>query len=157
MNLNKAFILGRLTADPDDKVLPSGSPVTNFSVATNRVWKDKGGVKQEDTQFHNVVVFGRLAEIAAQYLVKGGLVLVEGRTQTRSWEDKDGNRRYRTEIIAENIQLGPRAAGSNADFSKEKSGSEKSTQSQSGSSGKKTEAEIPVIDQDDVDTSDIPF
>lgn len=151
MNLNKAFILGRLTNDPDSRVLPSGQPVANFSVATNRMWTDKEGNKQEDAQFHNVVVFGRLADIVSRYLAKGRLVLVEGRSQTRSWEGSDGTKKYRTEIVAENIQLGPRSASDDAQESprerKEGSGLDKPRKE-----------EIPVIDQDEeIDTSDIPF
>ncbi len=111
MNLNKAFILGRLTADPQLRSTTSGQQVASFSLATNRVWKDKGGNKQESTEFHNIVVWGRQAEIASQYLTKGSIALVEGRLQTRSWDDKQGQKRRTTEIIAERIQLGPRPAG----------------------------------------------
>ncbi len=152
MNLNKAFIIGRLTNDPDSRVLPSGQPVTNFSLASNRIWTDQGGNKKEDTQFHNIVVFGRLAEIAAKYLAKGRLVLIEGRIQTRSWEGKDGNRRYRTEIIAENLQLGPRPAGDTSGRDEESASMARPKQS------KAKEEEIPVIEQDaPVSTDDIPF
>lgn len=155
MNLNKAFILGRLTSDPDSRVLPSGQPVTNFSLATNRVWNDQAGNKQEDVQFHNIVIFGRLAEIAARYLAKGRLVLIEGRIQNRSWEGKDGNRRYRTEIIAENLQLGPRPAGDTG--GREESEETAPALRKKGSVETKDE-EIPVIEQDaEVSTDDIPF
>jgi single stranded DNA-binding protein len=98
MYLNKAIIIGNLTRDPELKSLPSGIRVASFSVATNRVWKDKNGVKQENVDYHNVVVFGRQAEIVGQYLKKGGSVLVEGRMQTRSWDDASGVKKYRTEI-----------------------------------------------------------
>src|SRR3990167_2679902 len=111
MYLNKAFVIGNLTRDPEVKSLPSGIQVGTFSVATNRVWKDKNGAKQENTDFHNVVVFGRQAEIVGQYLKKGSSVLVEGRIQTRSWDDKDGAKKYRTEIVADRIQFGPRREG----------------------------------------------
>src|SRR6185369_14754912 len=111
MYLNKAIIIGNLTRDPELKSLPSGIRVASFSVATNRVWKDKNGVKQENVDYHNVVVFGRQAEIVGQYLKKGGSVLVEGRMQTRSWDDAGGVKKYRTEIIADRIQFGPRATG----------------------------------------------
>src|SRR3990167_11028525 len=111
MYLNKAFVIGNLTRDPEVKSLPSGIQVGTFSVATNRVWKDKNGAKQENTDFHNVVVFGRQAEIVGQYLKKGSSVLVEGRMQTRSWDDASGVKKYRTEIVADRIQFGPRAAG----------------------------------------------
>lgn len=108
MNLNKAFIIGNLTRDPELRTLPSGTPVASFGVATNRVWKDNNGQKKEDVQFHNIVVFGRQAEIANQYLKKGSSVFIEGRIQTRSWEAADGSKRNRTEIVAERMQLGPR-------------------------------------------------
>lgn len=111
MNLNKVFILGRLTADPELRATPTGQQVANFSVATNRVWTDKGGQKQEAVEFHNVVVWGRQAEIASKFLNKGGLVLVEGRLQTRGWQDKQGQNRKTTEIVAERLQLGPRSVG----------------------------------------------
>lgn len=114
MNLNKSFVLGRVTADPQLRTTPSGQKVTSFGVATNRVWFDKAGAKQEEAEFHNVVVWGRQAEIATQFLAKGSLVLVEGRLRTRSWKGQDGQDRKTTEIIAERLQLGPRAAGKSA-------------------------------------------
>lgn len=111
MYFNKAFIIGNLTRDPEIKALPSGMKVCTFAVATNRVWKDKNGAKQESVDYHNVVVFGRQAETAAQYLKKGASVLVEGRMQTRSWEAKEGGKKYRTEIVADRVQFGSRAGG----------------------------------------------
>lgn len=111
MYLNKAILIGNLTKDPEIRSLPSGQKVTSFSVATNRVWKDKEGKKQEGTEFHNIVVFGRQAETCAQYLKKGQSVLVEGRMQTRSWDAQDGSKKYRTEIVADRIQFGPKAGG----------------------------------------------
>jgi len=110
MNLNKVFILGNLTRDPELRQTPSGQNVASFGVATNRMWTDKSGVKQNQTEFHNVVLWGRLAEIAHQYLAKGRLVFIEGRLNTRVWQDQNGQKRNRTEIIAENMQLGPRFA-----------------------------------------------
>ena len=109
MNLNKAFLIGRLTGDPQTKSLPSGQQVCNFSIATDRFFTDKSGQKQQQTEFHNIVTFGKTADIASQYLTKGSLVLIEGRLQTRTWQDSSGNRRYKTEIIAENIQLPPKS------------------------------------------------
>ena len=110
MNLNKAFILGRLTRDPEQRTMPSGRTVSSFGIATNRVWTNRdSGEKQEQVEFHNVVAFGKLAEICNQYLNKGQLILVEGRIQTRSWDSQDGNKRSRTEIVAENMQMGPKA------------------------------------------------
>lgn len=114
MYINKAFIFGNLTRDPEMRALPSGAQVASFAVATNRVYKDKNGVQQKSVDYHNVVVFGRQAEIAAQYLKKGKSVFVEGRIQTRSWDDKtSGQKKYRTEIVAERFQFGPRASESN--------------------------------------------
>jgi single-strand DNA-binding protein len=110
MYLNKALVIGNLTRDPELKSLPSGIAVTTFSVATNRVWKDKSGAKQESADYHNIVVFGRQAETTSQYLSKGSSVLVEGRMQTRSWE-ADGQKKYRTEIVADRVQFGPRKDG----------------------------------------------
>ncbi len=107
MYLNKAMVYGNLTRDPESRALPSGIQVCSFSVATNRVFKDREGRKQEQADYHNVVVFGRQAEIVMQYLKKGAGVFVEGRMQTRSW-DKDGQKQYRTEIVADRIQFGPR-------------------------------------------------
>jgi len=112
MNLNKVFIIGRLTADPILKTTPTGQSVCNFSVATNRVWNDRNsGQKQNETQYHNIVLWRRLAEISSQYLTKGSLILIEGRLQTRTWQDQSGKNNYRTEIIAERMQLGPRFSG----------------------------------------------
>lgn len=114
MYLNKAIVFGNLTRDPEMRSLPSGIQVTSFSVATNRVYKDKNGAKQENTDYHNIVVFGRQAETVAQYLRKGSSVLVEGRMQTRSWDGPDGKKNYRTEIVADRVQFGPRSGSSGA-------------------------------------------
>lgn len=108
MNLNKAFILGNLTRDPELRQTPTGQSVATLGIATNRLWTDKEGNKQTQVEFHNVVLWGRLAEIASQYLSKGRLVFIEGRITTRSWQDQQGQKKYRTEIVAENMQLGPR-------------------------------------------------
>lgn len=110
MNLNKVFILGNLTRDPELRQTATGQNVATFGVATNRIWSNQSG-KQTQTEFHNVVVWGRLAEIANQYLGKGRLVFVEGRLTTRTWQDQNGQKRNRTEIVAENLQLGPRLQG----------------------------------------------
>ncbi|MCD8494545.1 MAG: single-stranded DNA-binding protein [Candidatus Pacebacteria bacterium] len=113
MYLNKAIVAGNLTRDPELRSLPTGVKVTSFSVATNRVWYDQNKQKQEATDYHNIVVFGRVAETSAQYLKKGSSVLVEGRMQTRSWE-ADGMKKYRTEIVADTVQFGARPAGGGA-------------------------------------------
>ncbi|MBI4088621.1 single-stranded DNA-binding protein [Candidatus Kaiserbacteria bacterium] len=112
MYLNKVFLYGNLTRDPELKALPSGSQVANFGIATNRTYKDKNGQKQEVTEFHNIVAFGRTAEVIAQYMKKGRPIFVEGRLQTRSWDDKEsGKKNYRTEIIVDNFQFGADAKG----------------------------------------------
>lgn len=111
MNVNKAIICGNLTRDPEERALPSGQAVSSFGVATNRAWTNQEGQKQEQVEFHNIVAFGKLAEICNQYLAKGRLVFVEGRLQTRTWEGQDGIKRNRTEIVAETMQMGPRSAG----------------------------------------------
>jgi len=109
MYLNKAIVYGNLTRDPELRAIPSGSKVATFSVATNRIWKDKAGARQEAVDYHNVVVFGRQAETVSQYLKKGSAALIEGRMQTRSWDGTDGQKKYRTEIVADRIQFGPRS------------------------------------------------
>lgn len=111
MNLNKVFIIGRLTQDPETRAIPSGATVTTLRMATNRVWSDPSGQKKEAAEYHTVIAWGRLGEIASQYLKRGGLLMIEGRLQTRSWTGNDNVKRYTTEIIAENLQLGPRGAG----------------------------------------------
>lgn len=110
MYLNKASLYGNLTRDPELKALPSGQQLCSFGIATNRTYKDKDGAKQEATEFHNIVAFGRPAEIIAQYMKKGRPLYVEGRIQTRSW-DKDGVKQYRTEIVVENFQFGDGGQG----------------------------------------------
>ncbi len=114
MYLNRAILVGNLTRDPELRSLPSGVQVAAFGLATNRVWRDKNGAKQEAADYHNIVVFGRQAETASQYLRKGSSVLVEGRMQTRSWDGPDGTKKYRTEVVADRIQFGPRRDGAPA-------------------------------------------
>lgn len=103
MNLNKAMVIGNLTRDPEIKTTPTGTQVATFSVATNFVWNDQAGQKQERVEFHNIVAWRRLAEICGQYLRRGSKVYIEGRLQTRDWTPQDGIKRYRTEIVAENM------------------------------------------------------
>lgn len=110
MYLNKAFLYGNLTRDPELKALPSGQNLASFGLATNRTYKDKNGQKQEATEFHNIVAFGRSAELIAQYMKKGRPLFVEGRIQTRSW-DSDGQKKYRTEIVVDNFQFGDGGRG----------------------------------------------
>ncbi len=152
MFLNKVFVLGNLTADPDARSLPSGQSVVNFRIATNRVFYDKNKEKQEQAEFHNIVAFGRTAEIVQQYLKKGSLVLIEGRLQTRSWEDKStGVKRFKTEIVTERMQMGP----------KRFVGTTSPTSSSSDTTKKPEPAskeEIPIIEEEEeINVKDIPF
>ncbi len=112
MDLNKATIIGRLTADPESRTTPNGQSVVSLTVATNFSWTDGNGQKQDKAEFHNIVAWRKLAEIMSQYLKKGSKVYIEGRLQTRSWEDQNGNKKYRTEIIADNmIMLDSKSSG----------------------------------------------
>ena len=111
--VNKVILVGNLGADPETRSMPSGMTVTNIRIATSESWKDKAsGAQQERTEWHSIALFGRLGEIAAEYLRKGSQVFVEGKIRTRKWQDKQGNDRYTTEIIADNMQmLGARGGG----------------------------------------------
>lgn len=112
MYLNKVILIGNLTRDPELKAIPSGNKVCSFGLATNRVFKDKNGARQEKTEFHNIVVWGKTAENVAQYMRKGSQILVEGRLETRSWDDAGtGAKKYRTEIIADTVQFGSKGSG----------------------------------------------
>jgi single-strand DNA-binding protein len=117
MSLNRAQVIGNLTRDPEVKNTSTGRAVVNFSVATSRRWKDAAGQTQEQTEFHNIVAFGKLAEICGQYLKKGSKVYVDGRLQTRSWEGEDGVKRYRTEIILDNMIMLDKKGESSGSFS----------------------------------------
>lgn len=154
MFLNKAFIIGNMTRDPELKALPSGSKVASFGVATNRVYKDKDGNRQEAAEFHNIVAFGRLGELCAQYLKKGSQVLVEGRIQTRSWEAQDGSKKYRTEIIADNVQFGSRA-GSGGQGAAPGSGAAAKDSPASKEEG--TSGEAIEYPKEEINPDDIPF
>ena len=150
MNLNKVFIIGNLTRDPELKTLPSGSSVASFGVATNRVWKNQQGEQQKDTQFHNVVVFGKQADTVAQYLRKGSSALIEGRLQTRNWEAQDGSKRNRTEIVAERVQFGPRRQGQEAEQGA-------ATETKGKKTGKPEELETIEYPEEDINPEEIPF
>lgn len=150
MYFNRAIVIGNLTRDPEVRALPSGIQVATFAVATNRVWKDKAGAKQESTDYHNIVVFGRQAETTGQYLKKGSSVLVEGRMQTRSWDDKaTGEKKYRTEIVADRVQFGPRSAGAGAPSS--------ATQGSNSPTNKEKEMDTIEYPTEDINPDDIPF
>ena len=150
MYLNKVMLYGNLTSDPDLKSLPNGNKVVSFSIATNRSYKDASGAKKDIADFHNIVAFGKLAEIFAQWLKKGKPVYLEGRIQTRSWEDQNGGgKKYRTEIVAENFQFG-------AQGGKPGEG-ESSSSSASESSSSTKEEEMDTIDYGEINPDDIPF
>ena len=161
MNLNKAFILGNVTRDPEKRNLPSGQMVASFGIATNRYFT-KDNEKKSEAEFHNITTFGRLAEIASQYLKKGSLVLIEGRIRTNNWEDKAGVKHYRTEIIAQSLQLGPRSGTTTGAGTTPQ---EPSAPMPAKPSVKIKEDEIPVINidenpksnDDEIDVKDIPF
>ncbi len=147
------MVYGNLTRDPEMKALPSGQQVTSFSLATNRVWKDKAGAKQESVDYHNIVMFAKLAELAAQYLKKGSAVFIEGRMQTRSWDDATG-KKYRTEIIADTMQFGPRASGTPTT-----GGYTPSAPAAAVSKGAQAPEPLETIEypEEDINPDDIPF
>lgn len=145
MYLNKAMVYGNLTRDPELKALPNGMNVCSMSIATNRVYKDRDGKKQESTDYHNVVVFGTQAENSAKYLSKGNGVYVEGRLQTRSW-DKDGQKQYRTEIVADRVQFGPKNGSTGAPSS-----------GQSAPADDSKTPSVPDYPEEEINPEDIPF
>jgi single-strand DNA-binding protein len=144
MNLNKVILIGNLTSDPELRSTPSGQPVCNFRLATNRIWTDRNSKqKQQETEYHTVVAWGRLAEIASQFLTKGALAMVEGRLRTRSWQDSSGNKRFRTEIVAQTLQLGPKGV---------------KAAPRPGKESQAQQEEIPVIEEEEeINVKDIPF
>ena len=149
MYLNKVFIIGNLTRDPELKSLPSGTNVTNMSLATNSTYNDKEGNRQETTEYHNIVIFGRQAETTAQYLKKGSSALVEGRLQTRSWEGENGKKNYRTEIIADRVQFGSRGSEGGASNSTP-------TSNEAGPGSSNTD-KTPDYPEEEISPEDIPF
>lgn len=136
MYINKAMVYGNLTRDPELKALPSGNQVTTFSIATNRVYNDRDGKRQESVDYHNIVVFGKQAENVAKYLTKGSGAFIEGRMQTRSW-DKDGQKQYRTEVIADFVQFGPKKGDA--------------------TTVEKTDDAMPEYPEEEINPEDIPF
>ena len=150
MYLNKAMVYGNLTRDPELKALPSGVNVCSMSIATNRVYKDRDGNRQENVDYHNVVVFGNQAENSAKYLAKGNGVYVEGRLQTRSWE-KDGIKQYRTEIVADRVQFGPKNGNASSE-------APAATTNKSAAPADKAKAPAtPDYPEEDINPEDIPF
>lgn len=161
MNLNKVMLIGNLTRDPEMKSTPSGQNVTTFALATNMVWTDPQGQRKEKAEFHNIVAWRKLAEICSQYLRKGSRVYVEGRLQTRTWDDAQGNKKYWTEIVMENMIM--------LDRKGETSGGHQSTPTQNFGNNPQPQArpaapveEIPTIQLDDpmsqgVNVDEVPF
>ena len=164
MNLNKAFVLGNVTRDPEVRALPSGQQVASFGIATNRFYTDTTGQKKQDAEFHNIVCFSKLADNASRYLTKGSLILIEGRIKTRNWQNTSGIKQYRTEIVAESLQLGPRSSGgSPGQYNKTESSFAKASD----------DKDIPIIEEnyaatasnedtsknssDEINIKDIPF
>lgn len=146
MNLNKIFLIGRLTRDPESKALPSGTSVVTFGLATSRFYKDKSGQRQQQTEFHNVVLFNKIGDVASRYLRKGDMAFIEGRVQTRSWQDQSGNKRSRTEVVGEVLQLGPK-----------KQGGQEEAPPKENEKGEEKEEDIPIIEEEEVDPKNIPF
>lgn len=147
MNLNKAMIIGNLTRDPEVRTTGNGANVTSFSVATSYVWTDQSGQKQEKVEFHNIVAWRKLADVCAQYLKKGSKVYIEGRLQTKDWTGQDGVKKYRTEIMAENMIMLDRAGG--------QGGGAPRAQSNNYSQEPVIEQDAPS--EDEIKVEDIPF
>ena len=152
MYLNKAMIFGNLTRDPEMKSLPSGMQVTSFSIATNRVYNDRDGKRQEHVDYHNIVVFGKQAETSAKWLKKGSSAYVEGRLQTQSWE-KDGVKQYRTEVVADRVQFGPRTDGGGGGNYQANAGAGAATTG----GGQESAPVMPEYPSEEINPEDIPF
>jgi single-strand DNA-binding protein len=166
MNVNKAIIVGRLTRDPEVRTTPSGQTVTNFSLATSTKWKGQDGQQNEKTELHNIVAWGKRGEVIGQYVVKGQELFVEGRLETRSWDDKDtGKKMYRTEIILDNFEFGAKAgAGGGGNTNQNNYNNNKQQQNTAPAAAQpaqQQEEEIPTINLDDeadeVKIEDVPF
>jgi single-strand DNA-binding protein len=152
MYLNKVLLYGNLTRDPEMKALPSGTKVVSFSIATNRTFKDKDGRKQDSVEYHNLVAFGKQAELINQYMKKGRPLYAEGRLQTRSWDGADGKKNYRTEVVLENFQFGPSAMGAGA-------GTGASKSAEQAPDAPKDDVPMDSIQypEEDINPDDIPF
>ncbi|MFT5280623.1 MAG: single-strand DNA-binding protein [Flavobacteriaceae bacterium] len=156
MYLNKVIIIGNLTRDPELKSLPSGISVCNLGIATNRVWKDQSGQKQEQVEFHNIVVFGAQADSTSQYMKKGSSLMIEGRLQTRSWDDSETQKKmYKTEIVAEKVQFGPKGSGQSDSTASDSAPASAPAPAQAPASAPSSEKiEYP---EGDINPDDIPF
>lgn len=159
MNLNKVFLIGNMVADPEMRQTGSGQSVCSFRIATNRMWNDKSGQRQTQTEYHACVAWGKQAETLSTYMRKGNMLMVEGRLQTRSWDDKQtGAKRYATEIIVENFQFGPKGATNPGAPSGSKPASKPATKNEDEGEEEDLK-EIPIIneDEEDIDINDIPL
>jgi len=161
MNFNKAIIIGRVTKDPETRTTPNGQTVASIGVASNRVWNTNSGEKQEKVEYHSIVAWGKLAEICGQYLTKGQLVLFEGRLETRTWDGQDGIKRSKTEIIAENMQMGPRAraqeGGSTYQTNQNNQAAEEPTQNNTDQNQTNEQAPKNPSNDEEIKIEDIPF
>ncbi len=160
MNVNKVFILGNLTRDPEVRATASGAAVANLGVATNRFWMNQNRERQKEVEYHNVVLFGKNAEIAREYLSKGKTVFIEGRLKTRDWQDKEGVKKFRTEVIAERIQLGPKGfdnqSSSSANANANVNLNTNANNNQKAVSGQ-NDLDIIEYPEEDISPDDIPF
>ena len=158
MYVNKVFLYGNLGRDPEVRALPSGAKVASFSMATTRTYKDKEVNKKDQTDWHNIVIFGRSAEIAEQYLKKGKPIFVDGRLQTRSWDDKDGKKQYRTEVVVDNFQFGPNVAPA-AGGTAAPNGGQGDAKADPNPASASSDASGSGIEypQEDINPDDIPF
>jgi single-strand DNA-binding protein len=147
MYINKVTLYGNLTKDPELKSLPNGTHVSAFSVATNRTIKDASGSKKDIPEYHNVVAFGKQAELIHQYLKKGNPIFIEGRIQTRSWDGQDGKKQYRTEIVLENFQFGPKGTG----------GGTGSSYASANNTAGQQDADAPSQDTDNTDIGTVKY
>ena len=159
MDLNRSTILGRLTQDPELRTTPSGRSVANMTVATSRTWTDDNGQEQERTEFHNCVIWGRLAEIAGQYLSKGRRVYCEGRLQTRDWTGDDGVKRYRTEIIVNNLIMLGGGSDQQGQSNQNRNQQRQQPQPQQSNQGQSKGNQPPAgqEDEEEIEVEDIPF
>ncbi|MCC7196855.1 single-stranded DNA-binding protein [Candidatus Peregrinibacteria bacterium] len=162
MSLNRAQLIGNLTRDPELRQIPGGSTVASFSIATNFTWNDQQGQKQEKAEFHNIVAWRKLAEICGQYLKKGSKVFIEGRMQTREWEGEDGVKRYRTEIVADNMIMlsgksGGMGGGDEMSYGSGMQGQHSGLKKSAQNNDAPEMTEQPIVAEGEVTVDDLPF
>ena len=160
MNINKVMIYGNLTRDPEIRQLPSGTNVANLGIATNRYYNNQQGEKVEEVEYHNIVLFGRLADLAQQYLNKGSGAYIEGRLRTSSWDDKEtGQKRYRTEIVGEQMQFGPRRDNAMSDQGGNQQGAPQQAKTPPSATqpAQQGQAKTPDYPEATINPDDIPF